>query len=112
MLRNDGMMVMNLPKHMLGRNDCASAIELLIRTNIEIVPIDTYKTWLREEWGIDSSTRINELPKVLRMEDLDETLRRRMDDLCEQDCKLHEHIMNVWSKVGGTRVFGSDLLRD
>ncbi len=94
---------------MLGRGDYESALDLIIRSNIELIPLEVYEEWLREQWGINS-TKANESPKVLRLADLDEGLNRRIDAQCEQDYMLHKRIMNVWARVGGTRVFGVDLL--
>ncbi|WP_210208772.1 hypothetical protein [Roseiarcus fermentans] len=110
MLRNKGMMIQNLPRHMLGRGNFDSAVDLIIRTNIEIVPIEMYKSWLLEQWGIDSETRANASPQLLRMEDLDEPLQRHLAALCEDDVKLHEKIMTAWGRVGGTHIFGASLL--
>ncbi|WP_113887370.1 hypothetical protein [Roseiarcus fermentans] len=101
-----------LVTNMLGRGSLNSAIDLIVRTNIELVPLEAYSDWLAEQWGIDSTTRANESRKVLRTEDLDESLLSRVHAVCEEDFRLHERIMKAWRRVGGTHIFGSDLLDD
>ena len=111
LLMNDLLMYPNLPKQLLGRGDYDLAIDLIVCTNIELIPIEAYNLWLREEWGIDSTTRTNASPRVLRSDDLDRAHLQRMNALCKEDSRLHRRLMRAWRRKGGTRIFGDDLLR-
>ncbi len=95
---------------MLGAGTYASAMDLIIRSNVELVPLEAYNAWLSEEWDINSTARANASPQVLRLEDFNKPQLSYMDDLLADDYKLHERIVAAWRKKGGTRIFGSDLL--
>ena len=96
----------------LGAWSYASAMDLLIRSNMELVPLEAYDAWLTEEWGIDSTPKTNTSPQILRLDDFNEFQLRQIDELLQEDYKLYEVILAAWRKKGGTRVFGSDLLSD
>ena len=109
MLMNKEMMERNLATFMLGEGTCDSAVELIVRSNIELVPIESYNAWLDKFWSIGSDTRANQSPPVLKLKDLDESQLAAVNNLCKEDLKLYERLMTAHKKLGGTRLFGADL---
>jgi hypothetical protein len=98
-----------LPTEMLGQGSERSAIDFMISSNIELVPIELYNSWLRDTWGIDVSTRENQSPQVLNQKTLSTDMLLFLSEFCHEDIMLYERIMLIHRKYGGTRVFGSNL---
>lgn len=111
-LRTESLTRQTFATAMLGQGNYESAMALIIRSNIELVPLEAYNAWLSEEWGVDSATRANTSPQVLELKHFSQAQLRYMDDMLADDYKLHERILAAWRKKGGTRIFGSNLVRD
>jgi hypothetical protein len=110
MLLNKEMMRGNLATHMLGTGTAASAIELIVRTNIELVPLEMYNKWLIEEWDMHLETRANQSQEVLRVSDLDRKSIDFLQEFCREDVALYKRVMFVHQKHGGTRINGIEML--
>jgi hypothetical protein len=84
---------------------------MIVRSDIELVPIESYKTWLHEYWHIQSDTWANKSLSVLKLSDLDEELLKAINEFCKEDIALYDRILSAHAKRGGTRLFGTDLLK-
>jgi len=56
MLYKEEMMKPNFLTHMLGEGTRDSALELIVRSNIELIPLKEYNNYMMQEWGIESTT--------------------------------------------------------
>lgn len=95
--------------HFLGTGTAESARAMLARVDIELTDTAHYREWLRAAWGIDSQSRGNASPPVLRAEDLDPEQRDALWDLCAEDRALHDRITAGIARRGDGRVFGPEL---
>lgn len=93
----------------LGRGDAASAIDLCAAANIELTTVSRYEAWLKQRWGVDQSTHINESQKYLRLTDLGEDDLAYLHNITREDRVLYEHIDRRLKETGRTSIFGPQL---
>lgn len=83
-LRQPRVVADNILCNALGRGDAASAMELLIASDIEITDLSRYDAWLAERWNIPRSARANESVKFISRNSL------AADDLALIETKITE----------------------
>ena len=93
----------------LGDGTSDSALERIVRSNIELIPLGEYNNYLRQDWGIESTTRANQSEAVLRLSDLDSKDLDYIQNACSEDFALYNRIIDVHQKLGGVKIFGRHL---
>jgi hypothetical protein len=93
MLSAPGMLRGDTLCHAIGEGNADSAMELMARCELEIVPLQRYAAWLEQEWEIEAEGPPLRLPGPLQMDDLGPKLWRLLSDLCAEDVRL-------WEKIG------------
>lgn len=94
----------------LGEDTAASAIEMMARCDIEITDTAHYNDWLRQSWGIESSSHANKSVPIIRTADLDAGQRNHVAQLCREDLKLYDRITTRMAQRRDTRIFGPELV--
>ena len=112
MLYNKEMMKPNSLTYMLGDGTLRSGIELVARSNIELIPLGEYNRWLKAEWGIHSTTKANQSEAVFRAKDLDARDKEYMRDFCAEDIALYDLIIKTHQNGGGLKVYGREFIQE
>lgn len=76
----------------LGRDDAASTFDLCAAADIELTTVSRYPAWLRQRWGIDTATRLNESHPYLRREELDAADLAHLHDITAEDRIVHQRL--------------------
>ncbi len=69
MLYNEELMKPNFLTYMLGEGTRDSALELIVRSNIELIPLNEYNNYMMQEWGIEFDYKgksVRSRPKIER----------------------------------------------
>ena len=63
-LRTREIVIANPLCHWLGGSDAATVLDQLAASGAEVTETSRYNRWLRETWGIESTTRFNEFSQI------------------------------------------------
>jgi len=97
--------------HMLGNGDARSAIDSLIRCDLEITEIGRYNLWLEEKWGIPPGPKRNVSPSIINRENLENEYFDYILDITREDRKLYALIMSSLNASAELSIRGSVLHR-
>ncbi|MDR3489477.1 MAG: hypothetical protein P4M05_31880 [Bradyrhizobium sp.] len=110
MFRNKSMMQANLLTHMLGCGTADTAIELVTLSNTEIIPLHSYASWLKLQWGIESNSQRNKTFHVITATDISKDTEDYINDYVSEDVKLFDILSGAIERRGRGSIFGHELL--
>lgn len=110
MLESDVIMRDCLATEILGQGTADSALDYIVRTNIELVPIEKYNEWVKETWGFELETRANASQNILLYSDLTDKYIARIQNFWREDIILYDKLISCFNKIGGNRIFGGNLI--
>lgn len=99
-LRDPRLVPSNTLCHWLGGGSAAAVIERLASHRIEVTETQRYNAWLRERWGISSSTRDNASESFILASDLGPKDAAYVNDLITDDMTLYEKVDSCLSRLG------------
>ena len=77
----------------LGDGDVESAIDAMVRSNIEITDVPRYDLWFEQKFGIATGVRENVSQKILKLSELEpEDIQLLQGLIDDQDKRLYEII--------------------
>jgi hypothetical protein len=117
-LRQLGFRILSSPQIVNPRNICTylgegtadSAFDLMARCNIELTEVGHYNAWLSAEWGIDTDTRANQSRPILKRSDLDAAQWQEIAEICKEDFRIYNRVVERLAETGSYRVFGAELI--
>src|SRR5437763_5806178 len=117
-LRQLGFRILSSPQIVNPRNICTylgdgtadSAFDSMARCNIELTEVGHYNAWLSAEWGIDTNTRANQSRPILKRSDLDAAQWQEIAEICKEDFRIYNRVVERLAQAGGYRVFGAELV--
>jgi len=89
-----------------GVGSAKSALDALVRSDIEITDVSRYGDWLRSEWGIVSTERRNATERALDQHGLEPADLAYINDLTAEDRRLYDRIRTVLARDPATSVRG------
>jgi hypothetical protein len=94
----------------LGDGDVETALNAIVRSNIEITDISRYDLWFEQKFGIAAGVRENVSEKILKLSKLETDDLRLLRDLTnEEDKRLYEIISAALDRSGALSVQGGEL---
>lgn len=108
-LREPALVPRNYLCQHLGQGDAASALAAVASCDIEITDVGRYQAWLRESWGIKSSSRHNASRQVITKEQLAPDDLSHVQELVSEDQKLYDRIIGRLKASPGLSVRGYQL---
>jgi hypothetical protein len=109
-LRNENIVGPNSMCHWLGGGDAQTVLERLAEHHVELTDTTRYSDWLRERWGIASSTRENESIKFITEESLKPQDLNYLREISSEDLKLYVALQNSLEEADRAWVIGPELL--
>ena len=97
----------------LGDGTALSAIDLIQKSNIEIITLSQVHQWLKDRWGISSNFIGNKSENNIDMTDLDPTRRSFLVGACAEDQLIYDFIVSrnaPWDRVGREQKIPADAL--
>jgi hypothetical protein len=94
----------------LGKGTAHSALDLIARTDIEITDVGMYKRWLKETWGIESDTRVNQSRPYVTIDSFRASEREYIKENCAEDMILYSALMKALKLRGASYIRGADIL--
>jgi hypothetical protein len=95
--------------HWLGGGDAAIVLERLAESGAEVTETQRYNKWLRETWGIESTTRLNQSRKFISQAALDREELDYLNEISAEDAKLFETVQQRLVGLGTSWLSGSEL---
>ncbi len=95
--------------HWLGGGDAATVLDRLAESGAEVTTTGRYNQWLRERWGIESRTRLNESRKFLSHTALHREELDYLNDISAEDAKLFGLVEQRLAGLGTSWLSGSQL---
>lgn len=90
--------------------DVESALNAILRSNIEITDVARYDLWFEQTFGIATGVRENVSEKILKLSELESDDVKSLKDLThEEDTKLYDMISTALDRTGGLSVRGGEL---
>lgn len=89
----------------------SAALNLIIRSDIEITDVSRYGPWLRERWGLEEGERVNESKSLLQMESLDAADMAYLQELVADDRRLYEQIIDRLERGDSLSLRGTALAK-
>jgi len=108
-LRTREIVIANPLCHWLGGGDAATVLERLAASGAEVTETTRYNRWLRETWGIESATRLNESRKFISQTALDREELDYLNEISAEDAKLFELVQQRLAGLGMNSLTGSQL---
>lgn len=93
----------------LGRGDAASALDAIVRSNIEIADARRYGAWLRSRWGLDPRETPDPSRPVLTIEDLTGDELDHIRAISAEDLVLYDLISERLARSGAPSLRGLAL---
>src|SRR5204862_5474432 len=84
--------------------------QLMARCNIDLTEVGHYNAWLSAEWGIDTNTRANQSRPILKRSDLDAAESQEIAEICKEDFRIYNRVVERLAQTGSYRVFGAELV--
>jgi hypothetical protein len=92
-----------------GDGTFASALDTIIRTDIEITDVTTYNTWFEGRWGLRLGEKENVSRQILSKDNLSSADRNYLVNMTTDDRKLYDVISLSLSASPLPSVFGREL---
>lgn len=108
-LRNEQVVEPNVLCRALGRGDVLSALDAMVRSNIEVTDTRRYERWLRTRWGVQASRRLNASEAVISREDLSSQDLEYLTEKSWEDWQLYDLIDRRLAETGEASLRGLDL---
>jgi hypothetical protein len=97
----------------LGDGDVESALNAIVRSNIEITDFSRYDLWFEQKFGIATGVRENVSEKILKLSELTADDIKSLQDLThEEDKRLYQIIVAALDRSGALSVQGGELRSD
>jgi len=109
-LRTREIVIANPLCHWLGGGDAATVLERLATSGAEVTETSRYNRWLRETWGIESATRLNESRKFISQGALNREELDYLNGISAEDAKLFETVQQRLAALGTNSLTGAQLL--
>lgn len=93
----------------LGGNDAESAIEQLADADVEITTTENYEDWLRQVWGITTTTRLNRSETFTSADMMSHQDLSYVQEVYSEDIKLYRTIYQTLQQGGKLSVSGDTL---
>ena len=84
-------------------------LERLATSGAEVTETTRYNRWLRESWGIESTTRLNESRKFISQTALDREELDYLNEISAEDAKVFETVQQRLAGLGTNSLTGSQL---
>jgi hypothetical protein len=91
-----------------GGGKADAAMQNLISQDVEVTDLTRYRRWLKERWNIDSNTRHNRSPAILRREDVTQHLDY-LHSQTEQDQQVFDAVVRTLDRSDAASLRGSAL---
>lgn len=108
-LREPRIVADNILCNALGRGDAASALDLLVASDIEITDLTRYEPWLARRWGIGRSARANESVKFVTRASLAGDDLTLIESKVAEDRILFERVRQGLDRAGTLSIRGRTL---
>ncbi len=114
-LRHSNIVPRDTTCHYLGRSNpeghssADAATDNLVVANVEITNTTRYNTWLKEKYGISSTTRHNQSNKILTRDNMSEQEREYVSEITAQDRQLYSKIGAALDAQGTSSIRGRAL---
>jgi hypothetical protein len=108
-LMNPALTPKNALCHYLGSGTARSAIDAIIRTNIEITDVTRYNKWFAEKWELPLGPRENVSDPVISRDDLTADDLNYIEALTQEDRGLYTKIIGSLDQSPRSSVFGESL---
>lgn len=108
-LKNRQILVPNVLCRSLGYGDAVSALDAIVRSDIEITDAKRYEAWLAARWGVQNSERLNASPPVLKVEDLTDEELDYLRLTYKEDVAIYELIDRKLAEAGAPSIRGLAL---
>jgi hypothetical protein len=112
-LREPSVVTRNPLCEFLGKGDAESALDAMVRSNIEITDVTRYDLWFEQNFGIATGVRENVSQKILKLSELEiEDIQLLQDLIDDQDKRLYEMIFTALDRSGALSVRGAEFQSD
>ncbi len=109
-LREPSVLTRNPLCEYLGNGNVESALDAMVRSNIEITDVARYDLWFEQKFGIATGVRENVSQKILKLSELKiEDIEVLQDITNDQDKRLYEMISAALDRSGALSVQGAEL---
>jgi len=109
-LRNENIVAPNSMCHWLGGGNAQTVLERLAEHHVELTDTTRYSHWLRDRWGITSTTRENESIKFITEESLNPKDLNYLREISSEDLRLYAALQNALEEADRAWVNGPELL--
>lgn len=101
------------PKNMLcrylGLGSASSAIDMIIRTNIEITDVTRYDRWFAEKWELPLGPRENVSEPILARSALSNEEVNYIDEITQEDRIIYNRVIGTLNKSPNSSILGETL---
>jgi len=112
-LRKPSVLTRNPLCEYLGDGNVESALNAIVRANIEITDVSRYDLWFEQKFAIATGVRENVSQKILKLSELElEDIKVLQDLTNDQDKRLYEIISAALDRSGALSVQGAELRSD
>jgi hypothetical protein len=96
----------------LGEGDVESALDAIVRSNIEITDVARYDLWFEQKFRMAAGVRENVSHKILKLSELETADLKLLEAFTNEDKRLYEIISAALDGSGGLSVRGGELRSD
>jgi hypothetical protein len=93
----------------LGGNSAESAIKQLVAADVEITTTENYEDWLRQVWGITTTTRLNRSQTFVSADTMSHQDLSYVQDSYSEDIKLYTKIYQILQQSGKLSILSDTL---
>ena len=108
MLHNINFIEPNVTCTYLGNGDFESAIDEIVRNNIEITDTSRYSSWLRSRWGMESMQSNTSIPLICKRHFSADDLHY-ISSITSQDQMLYDHLLHRLDKLEANSITGVEI---
>jgi hypothetical protein len=92
-----------------GKSDARTALDAMVRSDIEVVDVERYQAWLASRWNIVSRSRDNASVSYISLDALSVDQRDYIEQITQEDLKVHRAVVDALAKTGKNSVFAHEL---
>jgi hypothetical protein len=91
--------------------NCDNALRGLVMYDFEVTTTDGYNQWLKDKWGISSTTRHNSSTAFLQRHEIRHLFDDTLADRIAEDRKLFDVVSWALARTGASSVSGTEIAR-